>query len=534
MLQIMSKPLFLLIFFIIVALTVSFRVTDLSLRPMHSDEAVNAMKLGQLLEHSDYKYNPDEFHGPALYYLSLPFTWLSSEYRFSELKESTLRVVPLFFSIILIIIILLLPVNLPRPILLITAILTAESPIINFYSRYYIHEMLMVLFFYGLLFLVIRYLVDPKKYLFAAAGLSMGFLIAAKETWVIPVAASMIAALIYMITTKKGFMNSVKWIMAIPMIHWIIFITSVVIIYLILFSSFFQNWHGITDGLKTYYLYFTRSHSGLHEHPWYQYFDWLWFFGIRNGTYFTEIFIAIFAVIGGIATFRIRTNSGITSEFYKFVVWLTLICTLTFVIIPYKTPWNAMIFWIGFILLASFGMFHLFLSCKNIIHKTIFSIIIAIGIIHLAWQSYEENFKYDTSTLNPYIYAHPLDDVFKIEQKMEQLASVNSAGFNTQIHVSATGNDYWPLPWYLRKFRQVGWWDRIDFNSGCAPVIIISPDLEADLVEKLYEKRPPGQRNLYLPLFDGNIYLRPGKELKIFIDKSSWDLLQNTGSDQFE
>src|SRR6266852_1296578 len=44
------------------------RCPRLDERPMHNDEAVNAIKFGQLWEHDAYKYDPNEHHGPTLYY----------------------------------------------------------------------------------------------------------------------------------------------------------------------------------------------------------------------------------------------------------------------------------------------------------------------------------------------------------------------------------------------------------------------------------------------------------------------------------
>ena len=41
-------------------------------RPMHHDEANQAVKFGELLETGDYRYDPDDHHGPTLYYLTLP------------------------------------------------------------------------------------------------------------------------------------------------------------------------------------------------------------------------------------------------------------------------------------------------------------------------------------------------------------------------------------------------------------------------------------------------------------------------------
>ena len=74
----------------------AFRVPQLDLRPMHNDENVNAIKSGALWESGVYQYDPHEFHGPSLYYATLPFIWLSSARNYGELSETILRLVPVF------------------------------------------------------------------------------------------------------------------------------------------------------------------------------------------------------------------------------------------------------------------------------------------------------------------------------------------------------------------------------------------------------------------------------------------------------
>ena len=72
----------------------AFRLPRLVQRPMHGDEAVQAGKSGDLLEKGIYRYDPDEFHGPTLYYLSLLPMWLSSARTLVETNEATFRIVP--------------------------------------------------------------------------------------------------------------------------------------------------------------------------------------------------------------------------------------------------------------------------------------------------------------------------------------------------------------------------------------------------------------------------------------------------------
>ena len=94
------------------------------------------------------------------------------------------------------------------------------------------------------------------------------------------------------------------------------------------------------------------------------------------------------------------------------------------------------------------------------------------------------------------------------------------------IEVICPDDDYWPLPWYLRAFTNVGYRNKVDYNVPAAPVILASAAVESDLLKKLYELPPPGQRTLYVPLFERNMQLRPQMELEGFITKDLWDLYQ--------
>ena len=65
-------------------------------------------------------------------------------------------------------------------------------------------------------------------------------------------------------------------------------------------------------------------------------------------------------------------------------------------------------------------------------------------------------------------------------------------------------------------------------ESESAPVILIQPSLEEALMRKLFELPPPGQKELYMHLFDQHgretkMELRPGVEIRGFVVKSLWD-----------
>ncbi len=134
---------------LVVVGALALRLPDLDRRPMHNDEAVNAHLIQKLWEDGLYNYNPDEYHGPTLHYATLPLIWLSGAKDFTEVNESILRLGTVIFGVLLILLLWWLADGLARSALVYAAILTAVSPAMVFYSRYFIHEMLLVVFQHG-------------------------------------------------------------------------------------------------------------------------------------------------------------------------------------------------------------------------------------------------------------------------------------------------------------------------------------------------------------------------------------------------
>src|SRR3954463_7060309 len=80
----------------------ALRLPKLDTRPLHNDEAVNAIKVAELWQHGRYAYDPDEYHGPTLHYATLPFLWLSGARDADDVKDATLRYAPIVFGVALI------------------------------------------------------------------------------------------------------------------------------------------------------------------------------------------------------------------------------------------------------------------------------------------------------------------------------------------------------------------------------------------------------------------------------------------------
>ena len=126
---------------------------------MHGDEANQAYKAGlKLFEEGVYLYDPGDHHGPSLYYLTLPILALSGARTFAETTESEYRLLPVLFGIGLVLLLWPLGAGLGRAAAVVAAVLTALSPAMVFYSRYYIQETLLVFFTLATILAVWRYM----------------------------------------------------------------------------------------------------------------------------------------------------------------------------------------------------------------------------------------------------------------------------------------------------------------------------------------------------------------------------------------
>src|SRR5437868_14087298 len=75
----------------ITILAAALRLPALGNRPFHGDEAVHAFKFREVWEHGVYRYDPNEYHGPTLYYAALPIVALKHRHSFAETQESDYR-----------------------------------------------------------------------------------------------------------------------------------------------------------------------------------------------------------------------------------------------------------------------------------------------------------------------------------------------------------------------------------------------------------------------------------------------------------
>ncbi|MFZ4795544.1 MAG: flippase activity-associated protein Agl23, partial [Blastocatellia bacterium] len=165
------------------------RFERIEIKPLHHDEGVNAFFLLNLARQGNYRYNPENYHGPTLYYFALLPIYLLGE------RDLALRVVPAIFGVLTIGMVWLLRQRLGRVGTPGAALLMAVSTGLVYYSRDFIHEMIFGCLSLGIVTGAVKYAENRKFRYFLMSVVSTALLFATKETAMVTVAVLLLAVL---------------------------------------------------------------------------------------------------------------------------------------------------------------------------------------------------------------------------------------------------------------------------------------------------------------------------------------------------
>lgn len=502
---------------VLIALTagaLALRLPELGRRPLHNDEGVNAFKLRDLLEKGIYKYDPHEYHGPTLSYASLPFLWLTGHRNTESISDGTLRLAPVFFGVLLVLLLWLLRDALGHAAALWAALFTAISPAMVFYSRYFIHEMLLICFTLLALAAAWRYTRSRKAVWAALAGLGLGLMYATKETFVIELAAMAVALVMTLLWSRWRENRSLQpEIRSLWNLKHVLLATTVALVASeLLYTSFLTNPRGPLDSILTF-LPWTKRAGGAspHNHPWYFYLQHLGFFRLGQGPIWTEGLIVALALVGVIASLLHRSLPTGHWLWLRFLGFYTVALTTAYSVISYKTPWCLLGFLHGMILMAGVGAVVVLRLVKPAWAKGMVVVILLSASAQLTWQAWRANHEFAADRRNPYVYSQTLPDTLELVNKVKFLAQLHPEGNDMVIKIMSPEHDYWPLPWYLRQFKNVGCWDQIP-EEPFAPVMIVGTRLQADFEEK------SGKKYIMAGLFS----LRPLTFFELYVEADLW------------
>ena len=293
---------------------------DLALRPMHADEAVHADKFGTLLEEGQYAYDSSEFHGPTLYYLTLPSAWLQGIRRYVELDEATLRAVPAVLGILLVAATFGSRGFLGWPGAALAALLTAVSPAMVFYSRYFIHEVPLVLFTFGALLGACWYLQRAGAFPALVTGVCVGLMHATKETAPLALGAMVLALALTLLVERRHGLPPTRFAASSAAGTPLLALVAAAVVSGVLYSSFLGNPGGLVDSVRSYWIWLGRAGSrSMHSHPWDYYLRLLIHFPAEGTPVWSEGLILVLAARRAAAGWGARGVPGADSKVLRFL-----------------------------------------------------------------------------------------------------------------------------------------------------------------------------------------------------------------------
>jgi len=544
----------------ILLLGILLRFYDLNLVPFHHDEGVNGNFLVQLVRNGYYHYDPANYHGPTLYYFAGVFPWLlrilfgpNAQNNYG-LTSVAVRCVPALFGVATIVLIFALRRNLGTITTLAAALLLAMSPGAVYLSRYFIHETLFVFFTLGIVVALVKYWENPQLVYLLLAAVSAALLFATKETAMISAGVLVIAlgvtraysafwgSLGGRSTKRRSFADNQDYRTFVEragggqklIISLVVALIVFIVVYVLFYSSFFTNYpQGVNDSLKTFKIW-SKTGQEAHKHPPATYIWWL----LQQ-----ESPLLVFGAIGAIITVVKPVRSlALFSSLWAFGLMAA------YSLIAYKTPWLSLSFIVPLALTSGivFEWIYGWLAEWEFSRTRRWFILAAILLMAIGplpglarsvaeaadnigsaadlpapklhgktfipgYQTIDLNFiNYDNDNqYYVYVYAHTRRETLKLVAEIDHLAQRTHQGAETGITIVSP--DYWPLPWYLRDYKRVGYHGHM--TPSTEPIIIARQDQAAEVEATFGERYQKVQSGFNS---SGTFPLRPGVDLLLY------------------
>lgn len=178
-------------------------------------------------------------------------------------------------------------------------------------------------------------------------------------------------------------------------------------------------------------------------------------------------------------------------------------------LVGYKTPWISLNFIVPLALTSGYTI--------DVAYERLRAggeawVVMAIGVLiagYCGFQLYQLNFvHYDDDQL-PYVYAHTKRQMLTMVNQIDRISKLNGTGTDTGIAIVSP--DYWPLPWYFRDYKKVGYYQQIVPTNEA---IIIGSEAQEEQLKSTY-----GDRYVLVSSGedDGAYPLRPGVDLLLYV-----------------
>ncbi len=454
----------------VISAGIFLRFDQLSKRPLHADEATGARITASRMESGDYRFDPIHYHGPLLSGLAMPLCGARGENAWPELTKLTLRLGPAIAGSLLLLVPVLWRKRFGDAPLVLTSALIATSPLLVYYSRMFIHESLLVLFGMMALIALVRF---PR---YGIPGLLLGLMFATKETFAISIIAWAGAGVLIAWENRqkidRAFCLSAWESYRVPVLASLV-VAAVSSLYF--YTDGFRQPGGAIDAVRTFFVYKTVDGHGK-PFPYYIQLVALpmksggfWWFGTP---------VVLLALTAFANSFRRDAESP---SVIRFIGYAAAGHFAIYSLISYKTPWLACLPWAHVCLLAGFAVAGF--SRQRLPVKAAIALLVGVSLVSQFIQTRRATGRFASDERNPFAYVPTRNDVETLEPWLEKLRL--KAPQISLEPVAVVGSGYWPLPWYLRSFKQIGYWPDAPPDLASRTLVFAMPEAAEQVTASL-------------------------------------------------
>lgn len=542
----------------------------LGLKPFHHDEGVNGWFLANLFREGTYRYDPANYHGPTLYYITLGFS------RVFGMDTIPVRWSVAIWGLFIVVLAFFLRRYIGRVGALTAAALLALSPGMVYISRYFIHEIFFI--FLALTFVMaVAFFIENKK----AGPFAMGWFAALFLACFYPLVLNIVLLMSERGTTTFYLIGGVfflilaaiaaaivlmlgSWNQGRPV--YIILATASVSLMFATKETAFITLGTMAIAIGCIWVWrklygsntLLKSDDEINDSA----LNWQNFvaaFGTGADRWltlticaFTFIFIFVLlftsyftypeGVKKAIEAYAIWTKTGTRDHAngtWAYLDWLwkiespivvlsavgtaiafaiskhrfamfaglwTLGLFIAYSVIPYKTPWLALSFTLPACIVGGYAINEIAKLYNN---AGIPAAILACAVSFglLGYNTYDLNFvRYDDDKMT-YVYAHTRRQFLDMIDKIEHYAKVS--GKNDQTRVDVVSADYWPMVWYMKDHPKAIFHGRLIDDVSAEMIVAKKGEQDAEVLRR-YAKNFR---------YAGSYALRPGVDLMLLVRK---------------
>jgi uncharacterized protein (TIGR03663 family) len=462
----------------ILALAAGLRITMLDIKPAHFDEGVNGWFADQMTRTGYFRYDPTNYHGPLHFYAVFLAQTLFGRNLWA------LRLPAVVASLLAVWSLLRFREYFGAFAARLAALAMAVSPAYIFYGRYSIHESWLVffssLFLWGLLGLWEK---GERRFLFTLLMAAAGMILT-KETYVIHIGSFALALLVLSLWQKllpsrppMPFAHQL-WTSGDFVSGAALAVLAIVFFY----SGTFLDFRALGGVLETFAAWFhTGVEAGGHEKSAYQ---------IGPINYYWVALMARYewpAVLGLALCIR---YIGPSDARLRYIAIYGCGVLFAYSLIPYKTPWCVIsILWPFYLILGSET-----LAKPQPVSAFVHAIsrtVLAVSLASSVFFSVRLNFFRFASQSEAYVYVQTFPEIETLTKPLLDMAKRDPRYYH--MHGQILLESYYPLPWILGDFTQIGYYKKDDppeaYDADFAVAEVNYQDkLESGLVGEYYKR----------------------------------------------